>query len=177
MRNIISEVKRMMEEHESLETIVFGYETEEEKKIIEEEFEVINSGSDSEGQFLIIKNNINPKNRLTILKKKYEDVTEAINLIKADGDLSKLINLRDQFDETFDYFFDSKEIANKYDWDNKEQQRAFNLTNKEIEQKLDIEDLKSLCEFYESYIDDLENEYIELGGEMAELQKIYDSKK
>lgn len=115
------------------------------------------------------------REKLVELKNKYIDVLDEINVIKADGDLAKLCNLRNQFDETFDAFFDNEEIAKKYgDWNDEEDRRSFDKSNGDIEEELDQQDLKELIKFYEGYIGDLEDEYIDLGGDMEELRKIYE---
>ncbi|NLD49895.1 MAG: hypothetical protein GX660_22355 [Clostridiaceae bacterium] len=103
------------------------------------------------------------REKLEGLKKKYEEVMDTINILKADGDLAKLCNLRDQFDEKFDSFFDQEEIAKKYeDWDDEEEIRLNNKSNKEIEAELDEKDLADLVTFYENYIGELEDELMEL---------------
>ena len=62
--------------------------------------------------------------RLEQLKIDYIEIMDDLNVQKANGSLSKLRNLRDQFDETFDSFFDNKAIAKKYgDWDEEEDRR------------------------------------------------------
>lgn len=118
------------------------------------------------------------REKLKGLKRKYIDILDEINVIKADGDTAKLLNLREQFDETFDTFFDSEEIAKKYDWDSEEEKRALNKTNKEIEAELKDEDIEELIKFYEGYLSDLDNELIDLkpieedeDGEDEELTK------
>ena len=51
------------------------------------------------------------------LNKQYEELKDEINGIKAGGSLSKLYNLMNEFDETFDQFFDDEELRKKYnDW-------------------------------------------------------------
>jgi len=100
------------------------------------------------------------------LNKKYEDLTHEINLEKAHGDLGKLANLQGEFDTTFDYFFDSKEIAEKYgDWDEEEGCRVMEKSNMDILEELDEKDLLNYIEFYQEYIGRLEDELMELQSE------------
>ncbi len=56
MSSIIEEVKRIMIEHKSQATIVFGFSNEDEEKTIRANFTVVDDGLDGEGKFLIIKN-------------------------------------------------------------------------------------------------------------------------
>ena len=103
------------------------------------------------------------REKLEGLKRKYEEVVDEINVLKADGNLAKLCNLRDAFDETFDYFFDNKEIAQKYsDWDEEDGKRLLDKSNGDIEEELDEQDLKELITFYENYIGELEDQLIDL---------------
>ena len=102
------------------------------------------------------------REKLEGLKQKYEEVMDAINVLKADGNLGKLCNLRNRFDETFDTFFDSEEIASKYDWDKEEERRLNDKSNKEIEEELDEQDLAKLVKFYENYIGELEDQLVDL---------------
>lgn len=100
------------------------------------------------------------------LKVKYDDIIDEINILKADGSLSKLCNLRDTFDETFDQFFDDKELRIKYDdWNFETDSIAFNLCNRELEELLDNADLQGLISFYEGYIGRLEDELRDLKGD------------
>lgn len=110
------------------------------------------------------------KVRLEGLKKKYEAVMDAINILKADGDLAKLRNLRDIFDETFDSFFDDEAIAKKYgDWDGEEERRLCDKSNGDIEEELDEQNLSELVKFYENYIGELTDEFVDLGGDSRYL--------
>jgi hypothetical protein len=86
---------------------------------------------------------------LTKLKEKYLNVYDDLCIKKADGELSKLCNLRDQFDETFDQFFDQEEIRKKYNCVE---------SNEELETMFDNEDLQELINFYKNYIGELEDE-------------------
>lgn len=104
------------------------------------------------------------RTKLTELNARYNEIVEEINTTKAAGDLSKLCNLRSEFDETFDTFFDRKELRLKYNgWDLEEDVADFNAeSNTSLEEKLDDEDLKDLITFYENYIGRLEDELSEL---------------
>ena len=108
----------------------------------------------------------NLKTKLTQLKEKYELLMDEKNILKADGSLSKLANLRSEFDETFDYFFDNEQLRRKYDaWNDEEDCINFDITNTDLEEMLKEEDLKSLVEFYENSIGSLEDEINELKSE------------
>ena len=108
------------------------------------------------------------KNNLTELKAKYEEVKEKIDKEKSTGDF------RETFDETFDNFFDQKEIRKKYDaWDDEEDLPNFDISNGELEEKLDDEDLNALCIFYLHYIDMLEEELDELRDLVSEEKLDY----
>ena len=103
------------------------------------------------------------KERLLSLKKMYEDVKDNVNFKKANGSLSKLANFRSEFDTTFDLFFDDKELRLKYNaWDIEENIINTDMTNSDLEDMLDDEDLEKLCEFYDEYISDLVCELQEL---------------
>lgn len=108
----------------------------------------------------------NMRSKLEELKKKYFEIGDEIDVIKANGHLGKLINLRERFDETFDQFFDRKELRQKYDaWNDEEDEPNFDYSNKDLENKLNNDDLKELITFYENYIDRLEDELNELKNE------------
>ena len=97
------------------------------------------------------------------IKEKYESLKDEINIIKADGSLSKLCNLRSEFDETFDFFFDNKDLRKKYNaWDKKDNCLDANISNRDLEEILDESDKKSFIEFINSQIDILEDEKIYL---------------
>ena len=106
------------------------------------------------------------RDKIEELNKKYEDLTHEINLEKAHGDLGKLANLQGEFDTTLDYFFDSKEISKKYgNWDEEEGRRALEKSNGDILDELDEDDLMSYIEFYQEYLERLEDELLELKSE------------
>ena len=101
--------------------------------------------------------------KLDVLKARYEEIMDEVNLLKANGSLSRLANLRTKFDETFDIFFDDEKLRKKYKaWDEEEECIDTNYSNDDLEGKLDNVDLKKLCEFYEEYIASLEEERDEL---------------
>lgn len=108
------------------------------------------------------------QDELESLKQKYTNVLDVIHTKKADGDLAKLCNLRDEFDETFDTFFDKKELRSKYRkgftfaWNDEKNEPNFDVSNGDLEELLDTEDLCELITFYEGYIDELEDELIDL---------------
>lgn len=95
------------------------------------------------------------------LSKKHLDLQDEIIMIKANGDLAKLFNLREQakFDENIDTFFDDPELRKKYnDWDYENDCIKFEKTNQNLLQELDKEDLEKYIKFYERYISTLEDE-------------------
>ena len=100
------------------------------------------------------------------LDRKYFEITDKINSEKANGDLGKLINLKTTFDETFDQFFDKKEIRLKYnDWNEEENCPCFGKTGRDLLELFDKTDLKDYIEFYEEYISRLEDELNDLISE------------
>lgn len=97
------------------------------------------------------------------LNKKYEEVKDEINGIKADGSLSKLCNLMQEFDETFDQFFDDEELRKKYNaWDYEEDCPDYNKDNADLLEELDKEDLEAYIDFYTNYIEQLEEQLYNL---------------
>jgi len=103
------------------------------------------------------------RNELKKVKQKYFDMKDEVNVTKANGNLARLCNLRDAFDETFDGFFDQRELREKYNaWDEEHNRPNFDITAATLEEQLDDEDIKALIEFYEIYICNLEEELIEL---------------
>jgi len=99
------------------------------------------------------------KARIDELDKRYEDLKDKINVEKAQGNLSKLFDLKREFDETFDEFFDNENIRKKYD------DLEFEKSNNELLARLDKEDLEKYVEFYENYIDELKDELSDLRSE------------
>jgi hypothetical protein len=74
-----------------------------------------------------------------------------------------MYSVREKFDETFDQFFDEKEIRQKYnDWNEEDDCPKFEKTNNDIEQLLDKEDMSKFINFYENYISELKDELAEL---------------
>lgn len=97
------------------------------------------------------------------LKEEYAFVLNKLNLLKASGSLSKLCNLRNTFDETFDKFFDQKSIRMNYAaWDSENDKPNFDISNDDIEQQLNETNKKELMEFYMSYIDSINEEIKEM---------------
>lgn len=102
--------------------------------------------------------------KLIELKAKYNIIRDEIDTIKAGGDLGNLINLRQTFDETFDLFFDRKELRIKYNnWDIENDCLPYDIkSNSELEEILDDADLQDFVNFYENYIGELEDHLNEL---------------
>lgn len=105
--------------------------------------------------------------KLIELKEKYESIRDEIDTIKAGGDLGKLINLRQTFDETFDFFFDRKKLRLKYNnWDIENDCLPDNMkSNMQMEEMFDDKDLQEYIIFYEDYIGRLEDHLNELKSE------------
>ncbi len=96
---------------------------------------------------------------------KYENIRDEIFLVRACGDLSKLCNLRNEFDETFDYFFDQAELRKKYNaWDFEENQINTDITNADLSNMLDDDDKLKYLKYIEDRINILQ-EYIDGLGE------------
>lgn len=97
------------------------------------------------------------------LNERYEELKEKINSEKAQGNLSKLYNLRNEFDTNFDSFFDNADLRKKYnDWNYEENSIIFEKSNTDLLEELDEEDLKSYIEFYNNHISQLEDKLNEL---------------
>jgi thymidylate kinase len=91
------------------------------------------------------------KKELETKKEEYLEVHHDFCVRRCKGNLSKLCNLKDKFDETFDHFFDNvREKYQEEEW----------LSNIELEEKLNEEDLIDLIEFYTQYIVYLKNDDI-----------------
>lgn len=96
-------------------------------------------------------------------KAHYDDLKDEVNLLKADGNLAKLCNLRTEFDESFDAFFEDKDLRKKYNaWDVEEDSIDFDVTGAELEEMLDNEDITKLIEVYNEIINSLEEEKQEI---------------
>ena len=106
---------------------------------------------------------MNLRNELEILKTKYFDLKDEINLLESNRNLSTLCNLRSKFDERFDEFFDRKELRIKYQnaWliDEKEEidEPNYDISGVNFEEILDDSDLKNLINFYQYYINELQD--------------------
>lgn len=84
------------------------------------------------------------RNIIEEIMTEYNNLRDKLILEKANGDLAKLCNLRDEFDETFDPFFDDKELRIKYDsWDDKENNPDYYISNTDLETMLDCKDLET----------------------------------
>lgn len=104
------------------------------------------------------------------LMEQYEDVKDEINQFKAGGSLSILVNLRSEFDETFDQFFDDKELREKYNaWNDEENTLDFDITNDDLLEMLDNEDLKKYIDFLQNYVGELDDELNELKSNELEF--------
>lgn len=104
----------------------------------------------------------------------YEDLKDEINHERADGSLSKLVNLKNEFDETFDFFFDDEELRKKYEsWNYEEDCICTEKSNSDLLKELDKIDLERYIEFLESYIDELEFELKELKKPFCEEISLY----
>ena len=112
------------------------------------------------------KESVKMRKKLDELKKKYDDIYDDICVFNANGNLGKLCNLRDKFDESFDSFFDREELRRKYNaWDDEDNCPKTEYCNRDLEDALDNVDLKDLISFYENCIGRLEDELNELQDE------------
>lgn len=85
---------------------------------------------------------------IDLLIKISEELTDRAYIEKADGNLSKLYNLREQSSTLVDdEFFDSEDIAEKYDWDYENECRAYNKSNTEIRDMLGENDKKAYVDY------------------------------
>lgn len=83
---------------------------------------------------------------IDLLIKISEELTDRAYIDEANGNLSKLFNLREQNDVLFDDdFFANKNIAEKYDCEN--ECRAYEKSNAEIRSMLDENDKKAYIEY------------------------------
>lgn len=88
------------------------------------------------------------------LMKVYDELRFEINIEKANRDLSKLINLQNEFDERFDYFFDDIDLRKKYnDYDYKNKCIKFEKTTNDLLKLFDEEDLKKYVDFLHNLTD------------------------
>lgn len=87
-------------------------------------------------------------NDFELLLKMSEELSDRAYVQEADGNLSKLYNLREQSSSLVDdEFFDSEDIAEKYDWDYENECRAYNKSNTEIRDMLDENDKKAYVDY------------------------------
>lgn len=100
------------------------------------------------------------------LDKKYSELKDSLDIEKANRDLATLYNLKNNFDETFDVFFDRVDIRKKYnDWDYQENCIKFEKVANDLLKEFDEKDLQDYIEFFNNYIAELEDELNELRGE------------
>lgn len=87
-------------------------------------------------------------NDFELLLKMSEELSDRAYVQEADGNLSKLCNLREQNDILVDdEFFDGEDIAEKYDWNYEAECRAYEKSNAEIRSMLDENDKKAYIEY------------------------------
>lgn len=85
---------------------------------------------------------------IDLLIKISEELSDRAYIEEANGNLAKLCNLRTQNDVLInDEFFDSEDIAEKYDWDYENDCRAYNKSNTEIRDMLDENDKKAYVDY------------------------------
>ena len=91
---------------------------------------------------------------IDLLIKISEELTDRAYIEEANGNLSKLFNLREQNDVLFDDdFFANKNIAEKYDWDYENECRAYQKSNAEIRSMLDENDKNAYVNYLKDCID------------------------
>jgi len=105
----------------------------------------------------------NLRNELEVLKGKYTKLRDEKIEILADSNMSKLMNLLNEFDDTFDTFFDQEDLRKKYnDYDFENEEIIFEKGQITLEEQLDDIDLQQLIICYENSIGILQDEIDEL---------------
>lgn len=93
---------------------------------------------------------------IELLIKISEELTDRAFIEEANGNLSKLCNLRQQNQQNDvlidDEFFDNEDISEKYDWDYENECRAYNKSNAEIRDMLDEGDKKAYIAYMKDCI-------------------------
>lgn len=85
---------------------------------------------------------------LSEAKQRYNDLYDQRICLIAGENLSKLCNMRSEFDETFDSFFDDKNLRTKYNaWDADDNCPDYNFSNADMENMLDDADIKDFIDF------------------------------
>jgi hypothetical protein len=93
------------------------------------------------------------KEKIDLLMLKYEDVREKEYFMRHFDNLANRVNYSCEFDETFDLFYDNKELRLKYNaWDIEQDCIDFDVTNTDLRSLLDEEDQTKLAEFIENRI-------------------------
>lgn len=86
------------------------------------------------------------------LDNEYSELRDRLCIKKADGDLARLANLREEFDDRLDGFFDNPIIRIQYgDFDNE-------LSNAELLAMMDDEDTMEYIDFYKDYLTEIKAE-------------------
>ena len=82
----------------------------------------------------------------TELEKRYNKLKKDIEIKRKNEEFKK------KFDEIYDIFFDDR-LRNKYNEWNNEEEVPTEISNSELEEKLDDDDIKALCDFLEVWVD------------------------
>lgn len=102
--------------------------------------------------------------KFEILKDRYQNLRDKLHLKQAKDNLATLINLRNEFDTSFDSFFDRKELREKYEinyqnaWDTTTNEPNFDVTQTDIESNFLEEDEKEYEKFLQHLIDEIHEE-------------------
>lgn len=103
------------------------------------------------------------KARIDELMNEYEEAYDDLNHKKANGNLGKLINLREEFDTVFDTFFDQEEIRKNHDdWDYEEEMPLLEKSSVDIISQFSDEEAAQYIEFLENYIGEINDEIAEI---------------
>jgi len=101
--------------------------------------------------------------KIDMLKEEFKSLREDKIEIKVDGNINKLMELNNEFNDTEDNFFDQEDLRKKYnDYDFENEEILLKKSNEEIENELDKEDLEQFIKFYENSISILQDEIDEL---------------
>jgi len=101
--------------------------------------------------------------KIDMLKEEFKRLREDKIEIKVDGNINKLMELNNEFNDTEDNFFDQEDLRKKYnDYDFENEEILLKKSNEELENELDKEDLEQFIKFYENSISILQDEIDEL---------------
>ena len=101
--------------------------------------------------------------KIDMLKEEFKSLREDKIEIKVDGNINKLMELNNEFNDTEDNFFDQEDLRKKYnDYDFENEEIIFEKGQITLEEQLDDIDLQQLIICYENSISILQDEIDEL---------------